>query len=417
MEQDSLDGTQSPDHATLLESQENPRNDLSTQVTTGEKKSPAMEGQKVTGTAPPILDWFTRLLSLWILLCMILGTLTGVYAPDFASALAGASIAEVNIPIAILVWLMVFPMMLNVDLTSIKQVRDFAVPVGVTTTINYCVQPFAMYGFARLFFNVVFAPYLDAQEQEELIGGAVLLGAGPCTAMVFVWSLLVHGDPTYTLVQVAVNDIFLLFLFAPTVGALLETGTIVVPWLTIIMCTFLFILVPFVLALIARFFAGRSGNGKCLEDDMLSRTLTAVSRGALIITVYIIFVMQGQSMIGRTGLVFMILVPLTVQTVFVFVGALISTSNFFELSVAVAITTFGPESGAVLVNSCGVLEEVPLMVFLTWVCNKLEPRFIARAGTRKVDGKENSIFSGDITQTEPRVKHSNSKQDTMLHQA
>ena len=333
------------------------------------------------------LGCFGRYLSAWVVLTAVAGVLVGYYAPSVPEALDEATVAQISVPVAVLIWIMVFPMLVQIDAGSLRGVWSNLKPVAVTSSINYLVQPFAMYGLARLFFNVVFADVINDKElEDEYVAGSVILGGSPCTAMVFVWSLLVDGDGAYTLVQVAFNDLLIFVFYIPTLMLLLQVTNIRVPWDTAFLSLILFMLIPGLLAMATRYY------GLKYHDEAWLQRLVARFKGATIVallaTLFLIFTFQGEQMVENPLHVLLIGVPLLLQSVIIFAvtyglmyrlhvphrfaapGALIATSNFFELAVAVAMSLFGADSGATLATVVGVLEEVPIMLVLVWFCNR-----------------------------------------------
>ncbi|EDQ91878.1 uncharacterized protein MONBRDRAFT_5977 [Monosiga brevicollis MX1] len=352
----------------------------------------AEAGSSETGSAPPAaIDTFARFLTVWVLLAMAVGVLVGYYVPAIPDALESATVAQISIPIAIFIWIMVYPMLLQIDLTALQRVRYNLKPILVTTGINYLIQPFCMYGLAKLFIDVAFEDVISDQLQEEYVTGAVILGGSPCTAMVFVWSALVSGDAAYTLVQVAVNDILIFILYIPTMMLLLQASSIPLPWGTAFLSLALFMCVPGLAALGTRAHARRHGGDALLQR--IERVLKPFTMIALIAVLVLIFIFQGQAIVDQPVHVLLIAVPLTIQTYFIFglaysvmwylrvpfcyaaPGALIATSNFFELAVALAISLEGADSGATLATVVGVLEEVPIMLSLVWLCNRTQHWF------------------------------------------
>lgn len=324
---------------------------------------------------------------MWVVLCAGLGVLVGHFAPAVPEGLDKATVAHISIPVAFLIWIMVFPMLVQVDVSSLRNVRANLVPLVVTSSINYLVQPFTMYALALLFFKVVFAGVIDSRDrQDEYVAGSVILGGSPCTAMVFVWSFLVHGDATYTLVQVAFNDLLIFVFYIPTLMLLLQVTDIVVPWDTAFLSVALFMLVPGAFAAVARWYALRYRDEAWLARQIAG--LKPITMVALLATLFLIFTFQGEQIINYPVDVLLIAVPLLLQSFIIFAlaygcmiylqvphrfaapGALIATSNFFELAVAVAMSLFGADSGATLATVVGVLEEVPIMLALVWFCNR-----------------------------------------------
>lgn len=333
------------------------------------------------------LGIFDRYLSIWVALCIVAGTLVGYLAPETAKVLDRASTARISWPIAVLIWLMIFPMMLKIDFKSILQAGKKPRGIVVTTTTNWLVKPFTMYAFASLFFLVLFRPWISQSLGKEYLAGAILLGAAPCTAMVFVWSYLADGDPAYTLVQVAVNDTIILFAYAPIVMFLMGVSNISIPYDTVILSVVLFVVVPFAFGYVSRIYMIRR-KGEDWFENVLLRKLSNVTIVALLLTLIIIFIYQGKTIVENPWNIILIAIPLTIQTYFIFAfsygwawlwrlnfevaapAGFIASSNFFELAVAVAISLFGLKSGATLVTVVGVLEEVPIMLSLVWIAKR-----------------------------------------------
>jgi ACR3 family arsenite transporter len=344
------------------------------------------------------LGVFGRYLTVWVVVAGVLGMLVGYYAPSVTDTLDQATVSQISVPVAILIWLMVYPMVVQVDLAAIRAVRSNLKPLMVTSSINYLVQPFTMYALARLFFDVAFKSTIDDDElRKEYLAGAIILGGSPCTAMVFVWSYLVHGDPAYTLVQVAVNDLLIFVFYIPTLMLLLEVTNIPMPWDTAFLAVALFLVVPGLMAVATQRYAALYRDQAWL--DWVVEAFAPVTKVALLGTIFLIFIFQGKQIFANPIHVLLIAVPLTLQTLVVFAmafgsfyalrvphklaapGALIATSNFFELAVAVAMALFGADSGATLATVVGVLTEVPIMLTLVWVANKMEGVFDRRSGT------------------------------------
>jgi ACR3 family arsenite transporter len=340
---------------------------------------------------------FERYLTLWVAACILVGTAIGYLWPGAADQLARFSYAQISIPVAVLIWLMIYPMMLRVDFTALKRVGERKQGLVITTVTNWLIKPFTMYAIAWFFFFVVYSRWLDPELATEFLAGAVLLGAAPCTAMVFVWSYLTDGDAAYTLVQVAVNDIIILFAFAPIVMFLLGLSDVMVPYDTIALSVVLFVLIPLAAGWLSRTWLIKR-KGKEWFDDVFLPSLHPVTIVALLATLVIIFVFQGQTIVGSPLYIVLIAVPLLIQTYLIFAlaygwgwvwkvehsvaapGALIGASNFFELAVAVAIALFGLSSGATLVTVVGVLVEVPVMLSLVRVANDTRGRFEKHTG-------------------------------------
>jgi arsenite transporter len=342
------------------------------------------------------LGTFERLLSLWVALAIVVGVAIGQFAPAVPETLSRYEYAEVSLPVAVLIWAMIFPMMVQIDFGAIVGVRREPKGLLVTTGINWLVKPFTMFAIAYLFLMVLFAPWIPEDLGRQYLAGAILLGAAPCTAMVFVWSYLTRGDAGYTLVQVAVNDLIMLVAFAPIVLLLLGVSDIAVPWDTVALSVVLYIVIPLAagwftrVALIRRF-------GIEWFDRVFMRRIAPVTPVGLIITLVLLFAFQGEVILANPLHIGLIAVPLIVQTVLIFwlayktmqllkvrhaiaaPGAMIGASNFFELAVAAAIALFGLQSPAALATVVGVLVEVPLMLALVRYANRTRHRFPAPA--------------------------------------
>jgi arsenite transporter len=342
------------------------------------------------------MSLFERYLTLWVALCIAAGTAIGYLAPGVADTLARFTYAEISLPIAVLIWLMIFPMMLQIDFASIRRVGEKRNGLVVTTVVNWLIKPFSMFGMAWLFFNVIFEPFITPDLAQQYLAGAVLLGAAPCTAMVFVWSYLADGDPAYTLVQVAVNDLIMLVAFVPIVSLLLGIGGVPVPWDTMALSVGLFVVVPLVAGWITRSRLIATKGLHWFERSFLPR-FGPVTIVALLATLVTIFIFQGDIIVGNPLHIALIAVPLILQTFLIFTIAygwawawkiehsvaapagFIGASNFFELAVAVAIALFGLTSAAALATVVGVLVEVPLMLSLVWIANRTRGRFPSSA--------------------------------------
>ena len=320
---------------------------------------------------------FERYLTLWVALCIVAGVALGHVMPGFFGAVASAEVAKVNLPVAVLIWLMIVPMLLKIDFGSLGQVREHWRGVGVTLFINWAVKPFSMALLGTFFIGHVFAPMLPSAQIPSYIAGLILLAAAPCTAMVFVWSNLCEGEPHYTLSQVALNDVLMVFLFAPLVGLLLGVASIAVPWSTLLLSVALYIVVPVVVAQLWRSVLLRAGRD---TFDRTMKLLQPVSLVALLATLVLLFGFQGEQIIRQPVVIAILAVPILIQ-VYLNAGlaywlsrrfgvawcvaapaALIGASNFFELAVAAAISLFGLDSGAALATVVGVLVEVPVML-------------------------------------------------------
>ena len=339
--------------------------------------------------AAPSLGFIERYLSLWVALCIVVGIVLGRWLPVPFRLLGEATFAEVNIPVAVLVWLMIVPMLLKVDFGALHRVREHWRGIGVTLLVNWAVKPFSMALLASLFIGHLFAPLLPSSDIPSYIAGLILLAAAPCTAMVFVWSNLVDGEPHFTLSQVALNDTIMVFAFAPIVGLLLGLSSITVPWQTLLLSVVLYIVVPVIMAqLWRRRILG--GGGPTALAAMLAR-LGPVSLGALLLTLVLLFGFQGGQILAQPLVILLLAVPILIQ-VYLNAGlaywlsrrfgvahcvagpsALIGASNFFELAVATAIALFGLNSGAALATVVGVLIEVPVMLSVARIVRRTRP--------------------------------------------
>ena len=324
------------------------------------------------------IGFFERWLTLWVALCIVAGIALGAWVPGVFARIAAAEVARVNLVVAVLIWLMIVPMLLKIDFGALGSVKQHWKGVGVTLFINWAVKPFSMALLGTLFLGWLFAPLLPAGEASSYIAGLILLAAAPCTAMVFVWSNLCDGEPNFTLSQVALNDLIMVFAFAPLVGLLLGVASITVPWDTLLLSVGLYIVVPVVVAQIVRRGVLASG-GQVALDRLLTR-LGPASLTALLATLVLLFGFQGEAIIAQPLVIALIAVPILVQVYFnaglaywlsrrfgvawcvAAPAALIGASNFFELAVAAAISLFGLKSGAALATVVGVLVEVPVML-------------------------------------------------------
>lgn len=330
---------------------------------------------------------FEKYLTIWVLLCMAGGILLGYIAGEKISVISTWEIATVNIPVAILVWLMIFPMMVQIDFSSIKNVSKNWKGLGLTVFMNWIVKPFTMAFFAWVFLDKIFAAYLEPELAEQYIAGAILLGAAPCTAMVFVWSYLTRGDANYTLVQVSVNDLILLIAFIPIVKFLLGITDISIPYNVLLSSVLIFVVIPLTAGYVCHKVLIRNKGSEWFKNRFLP-SLKPVSVWALLVTLLLLFAFQGNKIVEKPFDILLIAIPLTIQTYFIFFvtwflgrylklshpicapAAMIGASNFFELSVAVAISLFGLNSGASLATVVGVLIEVPVMLSLVAIANK-----------------------------------------------
>ena len=338
------------------------------------------------------LGFFEKYLTIWVTLCIITGVLIGVYLPQIPQTLDKFTYAQVSIPVAILIWLMIYPMMLKIDFTSIKNATKQKKGLAVTCCTNWLIKPFTMYAISYFFLLIVFKNIIPSDLAKDYLAGAVLLGAAPCTAMVFVWSHLTKGNPAYTLVQVAVNDLILLVGFVPIVALLLGVTDVTVPFDTLLLSVVLFVIIPFVAGYFSRTMIIKKKGLDYFENVFLAK-FNGITIVGLLLTLVILFAFQGQKIIDNPLHIALIAIPLTIQTFFIFFvaylwakvwklphniaapGAMIGASNFFELAVAVAIALFGLNSGAALATVVGVLVEVPVMLMLVAIANKTKHWF------------------------------------------
>jgi ACR3 family arsenite transporter len=348
------------------------------------------------------LPFFERNLTLWVALCMVVGILLGRLFPAGLALLRGLEFgkgSQINVPIAVLIWLMIIPMMMKVDFGAIRAVGRRPRGLVVTLFVNWVVKPFSMAFFGWLFFRHIFAAWISPADADQYIAGVIILAAAPCTAMVFVWSYLTDGDPAYTLVQVSINDLIMLVLFAPIVRFLVSgASNLTVPFAVLLYSVITFIVIPLSIGVILRLWLMRAHGRQWFEQSFLPR-LSPVTIIALLLTLVFIFAFQSENITGRFLHVILIAVPILLQVYFnsslayglmrwlkvpyavAAPGALIGASNFFELAVATAIALFGPESGAALATVVGVLVEVPVMLSVCGVCNRTRHWF-AEAGTQ-----------------------------------
>jgi ACR3 family arsenite transporter len=345
-------------------------------------------------SSKPALGAFERWLSLWVLLCIVAGIALGQWTPAPFEALGRIEVARVNVPVGVLIWVMVIPMLLRIDFAAMGQVRRHWRGIGVTLAVNWLVKPFSMALLGWLFLRHVFAPYLPAGQVDGYVAGLILLAAAPCTAMVFVWSRLTQGDPYFTLSQVAINDAIMVAAFAPIVALLLGLSAIVVPWDTLLTSVLLYIVVPVAIAQLWRKALLRGGEPRL--QATLAR-LQPFSTAALLATIVLLFAFQGRQILAQPLIIAMLAVPIVIQVYFNSAlaywlnrrlgvahsvagpSALIGASNFFELAVAAAITLFGFDSGAALATVVGVLVEVPVMLSVVHVVNRSRPWYEAGA--------------------------------------
>jgi ACR3 family arsenite transporter len=354
------------------------------------------------GAGPKRLNPFERYLTLWVALCMGAGVLLGKGAPSFVGALRRMEFAahsQINLPIAVLIWLMIYPMMLKVDFASIRDVRRRPGGILVTLFVNWLVKPFSMALLGWVFFKHLFLPLIGPELADQYVAGTIILAAAPCTAMVFVWSYLTDGDPAYTLVQVSLNDLIMLVLFAPIVGLLVAgASSLSMPFEVLLYSVMAFIVIPLALGSLSRLAVLRT-KGRAWFDASFLPFFQPITTLALLATLVLIFAFQADNITGRWFHVLLIALPILIQVYFnaglayglmkwfripyevAAPGALIGASNFFELAVAVAITLFGPDSGAALATVVGVLVEVPVMLSVCAACNRTRQWFPASAAS------------------------------------
>jgi len=338
------------------------------------------------------IGFFEKYLTVWVLICMAAGILVGKFIPGIPDFLERLQIAGQNMPIAILIWIMIYPMMMKIDFQSIKNVGKHPMGIIISSGSSWLIKPFLMLGLATLFLKIVFKAFIPADLAQDFVTGAVLLGTAPCTAMVFVWSNLTHGDPAHTLVQVSVNDLLILVLFVPLVSFLLGINNVQIPWATLVISIVLFVVVPLVAGFITRKLMVKKMGEKDFNEKFVSK-FDGVTTLGLLLTLVIIFSFQGDIILERPLYVLLIAVPLILQNVisssFTYMickwtkqphniaapASLIAASDFFELSVAIAISLFGPNSPVVLACTVGVLTEVPVMLILVNIINKTKHWF------------------------------------------
>ena len=338
------------------------------------------------------INVFQKYLSVWVIICMAIGVLISRFLPQIPEFLNRFEYARVSIPMAVLIWIMIYPMMMKVDFNSIKNVGKNPKGLFVTWIVNWLIKPFSMYGIASLFFFVVFKAFITPDLATEYLAGAVLLGAAPCTAMVFVWSSLTKGDPAYTVVQVATNDLIILVAFIPIVKFLLGVSNVTVPWDTLILSVILFVVIPLAGGMLTRYLVTKK-KGKEYFVNTFVKKFDGITTIGLLLTLIMIFSFQGNVILENPLHIVLIAVPLILQTFLIFAIAyaackllklphkiaapagMIGASNFFELAVAVAVALFGTTSPAALATTVGVLTEVPVMLFLVKVANSTKGWF------------------------------------------
>jgi len=339
------------------------------------------------------LGFFERYLTAWVALCIVIGIALGQWLPGVFQAIGAMEVAKVNLPVGLLIWVMIIPMLLKIDFGALHQVKGHLRGIGVTLAINWLVKPFSMAFLAWLFIRNLFAPMLPAEQIDSYIAGLILLAAAPCTAMVFVWSRLTGGDPYFTLSQVALNDVIMIFAFAPVVGFLLGVASITVPWATLFTSVVLYIVIPVIIAQVIR--RQLLSRGQASFDAAMAR-IQPWSVGALLLTLVLLFAFQGNAILKQPLVIALLAVPILIQVFFnsslayllnravgekhsvACPSALIGASNFFELAVAAAISLFGFESGAALATVVGVLIEVPVMLLVVRVVNATKPWYERR---------------------------------------
>ncbi len=356
----------------------------------------------VAATAPAPLGFFERYLTVWVALAIVAGIALGQIAPRQVAAVGALEFARVNLPVGVLIWVMIVPMLLRIDFGALGQVRAHARGIAVTLVVNWLVKPFSMALLAWLFVRGLFGPWLPAGQIDGYVAGLILLAAAPCTAMVFVWSRLANGDPYFTLTQVALNDVIMVFAFAPIVALLLGVASIAVPWDTLLVSVALYIVVPVIAAQAIR--ARVLARGGCAALERLLARIQPGSVAALIATLVLLFAFQGERILGEPLVIALLAVPILIQVFFnsglaylanravgekhgvAGPSALIGASNFFELAVATAISLFGFESGAALATVVGVLIEVPMMLLVVRVVNASKPWY-ERGATAAAAGR------------------------------
>jgi len=343
------------------------------------------ESQPSTEESAPAMSVFERYLTLWVAICIVVGIALGHFLPGVFQRIGAMEVAQVNLPVAVLIWLMIIPMLVKIDFAALGEVKEHWRGVGVTLFINWAVKPFSMAFLGWLFIGNLFAPYLPADQINSYIAGLIILAAAPCTAMVFVWSNLSDGEPHFTLSQVAVNDVIMIFAFAPIVGLLLGLSAITVPWETLLLSVVLYIVVPVVVAQMLRKWLLAAGGDAALVGAL--DRLGPASLVALLTTLVLLFGFQGEQILAQPMIIALLSVPILIQVYFnsglayilnrsfgvahcvAAPSALIGASNFFELAVATAIVLFGFESGAALATVVGVLVEVPVMLSVVKIVN------------------------------------------------
>jgi len=348
------------------------------------------------------ISFFQKYLSLWVALCMVIGVLIGKFLPIIPDFLGQFEYAQVSIPVAILIWVMIYPMMMKVDFISLKNVGKNPKGLYVTWIVNWIIKPLTMYAISAFFFYIVFKGLIAPDLAKQYLAGAILLGAAPCTAMVFVWSSLTKGNPAYTVVQVATNDLIILIAFVPIVKFLLGVSDVQVPWDTLILSVVLFVVIPLGMGILTRLLVSKKKGKEYFETKFLPKFDNATVIG-LLLTLVLLFAFQGETFLNNPLHILLIAVPLTIQTFLIFFIAyfackllrlpyeisapagMIGASNFFELSVAVAIALFGTSSPAALATTVGVLTEVPIMLILVKIANSTQRWFPSSVADLKTE--------------------------------
>ena len=348
------------------------------------------------------MNLFERYLTVWVFLCIIAGIILGHWFPTTFQLIGKLEIARINLPVAVLVWLMIIPMLLKIDLKAMKGVRKHWRGVGVTVFVNWFIKPFSMAFFAWLFIGLLFRQWLPAEQIDSYIAGLIILAAAPCTAMVFVWSNLMRGEPHFTLSQVALNDVIMMFAFAPIVALLLGMASITVPWDTLLLSVLIYIVIPLIIASLWRRFVLRHEHGYARLNQLL-KVLQPLSLIALLTTLILLFGFQGKQIIQQPLVILLLAIPILLQVMLnsglaylmnrglrsphciAGPSALIGASNFFELAVATAIAMFGFESGAALATVVGVLVEVPVMLFAVNIVNRSREWYEHKQGIATYD--------------------------------
>jgi len=348
---------------------------------------------------PRSMGIFARYLTVWVFLCIVVGVVLGKFFPPLFQMLGGMEIAHINLPVALLIWAMILPMLLKIDYSALHEVWQHRRGIGVTLAINWLVKPFSMALLGWIFLRQLFAPWLDPALIDSYIAGLIILAAAPCTAMVFVWSRLTNGHPQFTLSQVALNDVIMIFAFAPIVGLLLGVASITVPWDTLFLSVLLYIVIPVVIA-----WFGRRGLLAWGRLENVLHMMDPISMAALLVTVVLLFGFQGKQILAQPLVILLLAIPITIQVYFnsMFAywlnrrlgvdhsvagpSALIGASNFFELAVATAISLFGFQSGAALATVVGVLVEVPVMLSVVAIVNRSKTWYESGLQNVRIEG-------------------------------